>query len=57
MLLIVRTKVDAESLKHVAEDLKGYIKVVVDVRRGILIINRLKRFRIYKESRVPGTEC
>ena len=36
MLLIIRNKVDAETLKRVAEDLKGYIKVVVDVRRGIL---------------------
>ena len=36
MLLIIRAKVDSESLKRVAEDLKGYIKVVVDVRRGIL---------------------
>ncbi len=36
MLLIIRAKIDSESLKRVAEDLKGYIKVVVDVRRGIL---------------------
>ena len=36
MLSIIRTKIDSESLKRVAEDLKGYIKVVVDVRRGIL---------------------
>ena len=36
MLLIIRTKIDSETLRRVAEDLKGYIKVVVDVRRGIL---------------------
>ena len=36
MLLIVRAKVDSEALKRVAEDLKGYIKVVVDIRREIL---------------------
>ena len=36
MLVIVRTKVDSEILKKIAEDLKGYIKVVVDVRRKIL---------------------
>ncbi len=36
MLLIIRSKIDLESLKKVAEDLKGYIKVVVDVRRKIL---------------------
>ena len=34
--MIIRSKVDSETLKHVAEDLKGYIKVVVDVRLGIL---------------------
>ena len=36
MLLIIRTKIDLESRQRVAEDLKGYIKVVVDVRRKIL---------------------
>ena len=36
MLIIIRAKIDPESLKKVAEDLKGYIKVVVDVRRKIL---------------------
>ena len=36
MLLIIRSKIDSESLKRVAEDLKGYVKVVVDVQRRIL---------------------
>jgi len=36
MLVIIRTKVDSDTLKKIAEDLKGYIKVVVDVRRKIL---------------------
>jgi len=36
MLMIIRSKINPESLKQVAEDLKGYIKVVVDVRRKIL---------------------
>jgi len=36
MLLIVRTKIDPQTLKKIAEDLKGYIKIVVDVRRKIL---------------------
>ena len=36
MLSIIRTKIDSELRKKIAEDLKGYIKVVVDVRRGIL---------------------
>lgn len=36
MLLIVRAKIDQETLKKIAEDLKGYIKIVVDVRRQIL---------------------
>jgi hypothetical protein len=36
MLIIVRSKIDRETLEKIAEDLKGYIKVVVDVRRKIL---------------------
>jgi len=36
MLLIIRAKIDSETLKKIAEDLKGYIKVVVDIRRKIL---------------------
>jgi len=36
MLLIVRSKIDPETRKKIAEDLKGYIKIVVDVRRSIL---------------------
>ena len=36
MLLIVRTKVDSGTRKKIAEDLKGYIKIVVDVRRKVL---------------------
>ncbi len=36
MLLIVRSKIDPETRKKIAEDLKGYIKIVVDVRRKIL---------------------
>lgn len=36
MVLIIRAKIDSESLKQAAGDLKGYIKVVVDVRRRIL---------------------
>ena len=36
MLLIIRSKIDSESLKKVAEDLSGYIKVVVDIQRRIL---------------------
>ena len=36
MLLIVRTKIDSQTRQKIAEDLKGYIKVVVDIRRTIL---------------------
>ena len=36
MLLIIRTKIDLQSRSKVAEDLKGYIKIVVNVRRKIL---------------------
>ena len=43
MLLIIRAKIDPESRKKIAEDLKGYIKVVVDVRRQILAAGGEKR--------------
>ncbi len=36
MLLIIRQKANKEILKKVAEDLNGYVKVVVDIRRKIL---------------------
>ena len=36
MLTIIRSKIDQETREKVAEDLKGYIKVVVDVKRKIL---------------------
>ncbi|MEW6009059.1 MAG: DUF5674 family protein [Candidatus Omnitrophota bacterium] len=36
MLLIIRFKIDSQTRKRIAEDLKGYIKVVVDIRRKIL---------------------
>lgn len=36
MILIVRTKIDSQTRKKIAEDLKGYIKVVVDIRRKVL---------------------
>ena len=36
MLLIVRTKIDSETRNKIAEDLRGYIKIVVDLRRKIL---------------------
>ena len=36
MLVIIRSKIDPETLKKIAEDLKGYIKIVVDVRRKVL---------------------
>ncbi|MFA4889490.1 MAG: DUF5674 family protein [Candidatus Omnitrophota bacterium] len=36
MLLVIRQKADEDILKKVAEDLNGYVKVVVDVGRKIL---------------------
>lgn len=36
MLLIIREKANEEILKKVADDLDGYVKVVVDVKRKIL---------------------
>jgi len=36
MLLIIREKANEEILKKTAEDLEGYVKVVVDLKRKIL---------------------
>ncbi|MBU0502841.1 MAG: DUF5674 family protein [Candidatus Omnitrophota bacterium] len=36
MVLIIRQKADEDTLKKVAEDFDGYIKVVVDIQRKIL---------------------
>ncbi len=36
MLLIIREKANEETLKKIAEDLDGYVKVVVDLKRKIL---------------------
>ena len=36
MLTIIRKKADEDTIKTVAEDIGGYVKVVVDVKRGIL---------------------
>lgn len=36
MLLIIRQKADEDTLKKVSEDLDGYVKVVVDIKRRIL---------------------
>lgn len=36
MILIIREKADEDILKQIAEDLKGYVKVVVDIKRDIL---------------------
>ena len=36
MLTIIRKKADEDTIKKVAEDIGGYVKVVVDVKRGIL---------------------
>lgn len=36
MVKVLSTHIDDESLKQVAQDLDGYIKVVVDVKLGIL---------------------
>ena len=36
MLLIIKQKADENTLKKIAEDLDGYVKVVVDIKRKIL---------------------
>lgn len=36
MLLIIRKKADEDTIKKISEDLNGYVKVTIDVKRGIL---------------------
>ena len=36
MLLIIRKKADEETVKKISEDLNGYVKVTIDVKRRIL---------------------
>ena len=36
MIIIIRKKATHEEIKKMAEDLKGYIKVVIDIERKIL---------------------
>lgn len=44
MLLIINSKANEETLRKVAEDLEGYIKVVVDVENKILTAGGLRHF-------------
>lgn len=44
MLVIITSKADEEILKKVAEDLDGYIKVVVDIERKILTAGGKRHF-------------
>lgn len=44
MLIIIKEKADEEILKKVSEDLEGYIKVVVDIKKGILTAGGLRHF-------------
>ncbi|MBI5415772.1 MAG: hypothetical protein HZA29_03050 [Candidatus Omnitrophica bacterium] len=36
MIVIIRAKADGQTLKKIAEDFQGYVKVVVDVPKEIL---------------------
>ncbi len=42
MLILIKSKADEESLKKAAEDLEGYIKFVVDVKRKVLTIGGVR---------------
>lgn len=37
MLLLISSKADSKTLQKVAENLNGYIKVVVDIKKEILV--------------------
>lgn len=36
MLILVKSKATEENIKQASEDIEGYIKVVVDIKKGIL---------------------
>ena len=36
MLLIIRKRADEETINKVSQDLNGYVKVAIDIKRGIL---------------------
>lgn len=42
MIKLITEKADENTLKQVAEDLEGYIKVVVDIEKGILTAGGLR---------------
>lgn len=42
MLLLIKSRVDEDSLKKIAEDLDGYVKLVVDIEQGILAAGGLR---------------
>lgn len=44
MLIVINSQADEETLKKVAEDLEGYIKVVVDIEKKILTAGGLRHF-------------
>lgn len=42
MLILIKEKADEDTLQKVAEDLDGYVKVVVDVEREIITAGSLR---------------
>lgn len=44
MLLLIKSKADSQTLKKIAEDLDGYIKYVVDLKRGIIAAGGVRHF-------------
>ena len=42
MLLLINAKISQENLQKVAQDLEGYIKVVIDIEKGILTAGGLR---------------
>lgn len=56
MLIIIKKRATEEQLKKTAEDFDGYIKVVVDVKRGILAGGGKRHFEGEQKLLGEGSE-
>ena len=56
MILIIRKKAQKEEVEKMAEDYQGYIKVVVDVERGILAGGGERHFEAEKVLLEDGSK-
>lgn len=56
MLLIIRKRVTQEELKKISSQFKGYIKIVVDVERGVMAAGADRHFEEEKALLDEGSK-